>query len=75
MDIKTAKRLVTGWLREHGLSNRVTAKTVDFSDLARCSRIFVKVHDWEPGPIAADLCHFAVKNGFLTEFACRPDGD
>jgi len=74
MDIREAKKLVTSWLRKHGLSNKVTAKTIDFSDLARCSRIFVVVHDWAPGPIAADLNHYAMQHGFLMEYRCLRDG-
>lgn len=44
----TARRagsIVRGWLKSWGIEGvSVTAETISFSDLARCSKVFVAVH-------------------------------
>jgi hypothetical protein len=62
-----AKSLVRYWLKSRGLDNRVTAKTVDFTDLARCSKIFVTVHGWKPSENWYDLEILAHGYNFLVE--------
>lgn len=66
---KDAKRIICEQLRDHGLHNRLTARTIDFSDLARTDCIFVKIHDWDPSRIADCLETIAKANGFRVEFA------
>ena len=36
---------------KHGIKNKFTVRTVDFTDLARGSKVFVKIKDWKPDPI------------------------
>lgn len=54
-------------LRSSGLSipyDKVTAKTVDFSDLARAKCVFVTVHGWKPNRSFEYLKAFAIRHGF-----------
>jgi hypothetical protein len=46
---------------------KLTARTVDFTDLARCSVIFVQVRGWEPNPLWNELKTLAKTNGFCVE--------
>ena len=64
-----AKQIIRQQLADHGRHNKLTARTIGFSDLARAACIFVKVHDWEPNPIADCLDTVAKANGFRVEFA------
>jgi radical SAM superfamily enzyme YgiQ (UPF0313 family) len=62
-----AKKQVRQWLKDHGLPEyKLSAKTVDFSDLARVRVIFVTVHDWQPHPGIPfrDLEVWAKRQGF-----------
>ena len=45
-DPRACKQVIAAALAEHGLSNRLTAKTIDFEDLARASMVFVTIHGW-----------------------------
>lgn len=63
-----AKKIIGKYLKEHGLSNKLTAKTVNFVDLARDKCVFVEIHNWQPGPMANELIHLARTNGFCVEF-------
>lgn len=45
----------------------LTARTVYFTDLARMSIIFVKIHGWKPSPIWETLSKLAVQSGFRIE--------
>jgi len=65
----TAKKIIRDQLRDHGQHNKLTARTIDFEDLARSNCVFVKVHDWEPNSIADCLTTIAKANGFRVEFA------
>lgn len=67
-----AKLIIREVLSKHGLDNRVTARTIGFADLARDSMIFVKVHNWEPYPIAEEVESVAKLNGFRVEFDLQP---
>lgn len=62
-----AKTIVKRWLSENGFTNRVTAKTVDFTDLARTSMVFVQVHDWKPDAKWDALKAVARVSGFRVE--------
>ena len=63
-----AKRIVKARLIELGLpSYKLTAKTVSFSDLARCSYVFVNVHGWTPDVRWSDLETIAADNGFCVQ--------
>ena len=70
MNIKTAKGIVKNALLEYGLNNRVTARTVSFSDLGREECVFVCVHNWTPSPLAGNIIKVAKENGFCVEFSC-----
>ena len=64
-----AKVLIRSFLQENNVPfSRLSAKTVHFSDLARASCIFVKVHGWVANPIAGDIVSLAKENGFCVEF-------
>ena len=64
-----AKKLTEAKLRAEGLSgHKLSAKTVDFTDLARDKMIFVTVHNWTPNPKAECVQSFAKDAGFRVEF-------
>jgi radical SAM superfamily enzyme YgiQ (UPF0313 family) len=65
-----AKKQVKGWLKDHGLPDyKLSAKTTDFTDLARASVVFVTVHDWHPHPGIRfyNLAVWAKQRGFEVE--------
>lgn len=68
MNTREAKKIIQETLTGLGLSNRVTAKTIDFTDLARASCVFVCVHGWEPSPLADEIERTAKAHGFCAEF-------
>lgn len=55
MTTSEAKRAVTHVLKRYGLANRLTARKVDFMDLARKERIFVTIHGWSPSITAVEI--------------------
>jgi hypothetical protein len=64
-----AKKIIKEALDQEGLPYiKLTARTVDFTDLARVRYIFVRVHGWEPNPAGSVLKQLAVDNGFRVEF-------
>ena len=67
-----AKKLLCGELDRLQLPyTRLTARTIDFTDLARARRVFVCVHGWKPSPAFDDLRLFARPHGFCVEaFGC-----
>lgn len=73
MTTHQAKKLLKGYLDANGLGyTKLTARTISFSDLARASCIFVKIHGYvasKPGISTdwADMKRFAVGNGFRIE--------
>lgn len=67
MNTKEAKAIVKGWLNGKGMELKVTARTIDFTDLARMSKVFVKVHGWRPDPSWAELEKIAKDCGFCVE--------
>lgn len=68
MNTKQAKIIIENFLLENNLSYiKLTAKTISFSDLARCDTIFVKIHGWNPDPKWSDLQKIAKQNGFCIE--------
>jgi len=48
----TPRGVVRDILTKHGLDNKFTIRTVDFTDLARCQVRFVTIKNWHPNPIA-----------------------
>jgi len=63
-----AKKIVRDWLTTKGLPYaKLTAHTVDFTDLARDQAIFVKVKGWQPNSLWNDLKSVAKANGFFVE--------
>lgn len=68
MTTHQAKKIISNKLNELGLpSYKLTAKTIDFIDLARTSKLFVKIHGWKPSPLWEDLQQIAKTNGFLIQ--------
>lgn len=69
VNARTAARLTRAALIEMGLSNKVTARTVSFADLARAKRVYVAVHDWRTDPYAVTrLYALGRENNFSVEF-------
>jgi hypothetical protein len=65
---KEAKEIVRLWLRDNNFpALKLSAKTVDFSDLARGSRVFVTVHGWKSNKGWGKLRLTARANGFCVE--------
>lgn len=63
-----AKQVIKAALDSKGLPyTKLTARTVGFSDLARDSSIFVKIHGWVPNPYWDELRGMAKQNGFCIE--------
>lgn len=68
--VAEAKRLVRQALASLGRGDlKITAKTIGFTDLARASCIFVKVHGWTPHNGWRGLQELARANGFRMEAA------
>lgn len=69
MTTREAKRIVATFLKERGMPfSKLTAKSVDFSDLARDSCIFVTVHGGRlSGAGWADLRVLAKSHDFCVE--------
>ncbi len=63
-----AKKIIAAELQARYLPyTKLTARTIDFSDLARASCIFVTIHGWQPNPQWEELRKVAVANGFRIE--------
>ena len=63
-----AKKIIQKELDKRGLSyTRLTARTISFTDLARTSVVFVKIHGWESNPAWSKLQAVARQNGFRIE--------
>jgi hypothetical protein len=65
---EAAKTLKAELVRRVLPFNKISAKTVEFTDLARARAIFVKIHGWLPSPYADELKAFGKANGFNVEF-------
>jgi hypothetical protein len=63
-----AKKVIAEKLNSLGLpAYKLTAKTISFMDLARGSKLFVKIHGWQPSPLWDELQKVAKDNGFLIQ--------
>jgi len=63
-----AKGIIKTELEKRNLPfTRLTARTVDFSDLERSAGIFVRVHGWQPNSQWNELKSVAKANGFCLE--------
>lgn len=63
-----AKKIMREFLDKQGLPyEKLTARTVNFSDLARCQRVFVYIHGWQPSPRWSDVKEYAALNGFCVQ--------
>jgi hypothetical protein len=68
MSPSQAKKIIQAELEKHNLPyEKLTARTISFSDLARASCVFVKIHGWQPNPAWEELRAVAVANGFRIE--------
>lgn len=67
MTTAESKKLVRAVLDAHGLTNRVTARTVNFTDLARAQPVFVMVHGTMPREVWDELAPIADEHGFILE--------
>lgn len=66
--ITEAKKLIARELHSKNIGcDRLSGRTIGFSDLARGSAIFVKIHGWKPNPVWKDLQKVAHDNGFCIE--------
>lgn len=63
-----AKRITASKLAELGLTHKLTARTIGFQDLARDDRVFVKIHDWQPSPLADEITAVAREHGFSIDW-------
>lgn len=69
MTTRQASKIIKDELDRLKLSyTKISARTVDFQDLARRSRIFVTVDGWEPNPIANNVSALALQHGFYVAF-------
>lgn len=63
-----AKKIMQAALEERELPyEKLTARTVNFTDLARGGCVFVKIHGWKPRPSWDHLKKVAKENGFCIE--------
>ena len=68
MNANAAKKVVAEKLNSLGLpAFKLSAKSIDFTDLARANCIFVKINGWRPSPFWDDLKKTAKENGFCIE--------
>jgi hypothetical protein len=68
MTTHQAKKIVLAKLEAGRLKyTKVTARTINFTDLARDSKVFVQIHGWTPNPKWNDLEHLAHQHGFCIE--------
>lgn len=64
-----AKKIIADYMTLLDLKcERLTAKTIHFSDLARSSRVFVTIHGWKPDPAAQLLKDRGNTHGFIVRF-------
>lgn len=62
------KKIIAAELQQLGLPyTKLTARTVSFLDLARDSRVFVKIHGWQPNPALSGVEALAKQRGFRVE--------
>lgn len=63
-----AKALLKSELDRLGLPyTKLTAKTVNFLDLARADAILVRIVGWQPNPCFDDIKKFGKEHGFIVE--------
>lgn len=68
MSPSRAKAIIKAFLDERKLPyTKLTARTIDFTDLARGTCVFVKVHGWKPSLFWNDMSRLARDNGFRIE--------
>lgn len=69
MTTHEAKKLLRDELDRRELPyDKLSARTIGFSDLARTDMVFVTVHGWEPNPVATELNQFASDHGFRVSY-------
>lgn len=63
-----AKKIIKAELERRKIPyTKLTARTINFQDLARVNCIFVKIHGWQANPVYEELSKVAVENGFRIE--------
>jgi len=70
MTPQAAKSIIFKALKDLGhnpFQYKLTARTIDFSDLARSACVFVRVQGWEPHPDWLLLKAEAKRHGFCIE--------
>jgi hypothetical protein len=70
VNTRQAKQIIRDAMENYGLVGfKLTARTIDFTDLARASCIFVQIHapSYEPFPHYQELRELAVSNNFRIE--------
>jgi len=69
MNTKEAKKLLKDYLDTHHIPyTSLTAKTVNFTDLARGKGVFVTIKGFSPNPVAREIKDFARQNNFCVDF-------
>jgi hypothetical protein len=63
-----AKKIIKAELEKRSLPfTKLTSKTIDFTDLAREARVFIKIWGWQPNPAMKEIKEFATSKGFCVE--------
>ena len=66
--VAEAKALIWKFLDDNQLPyTKITGRTVDFEDLARDKKIFVKIWGWKPNGIFAVIHKIAQESDFCVE--------
>ena len=63
-DARACKQVVALALSARGLHNKLTAKSVGFGDLARGSRVFIKIDGCLPPGVEDEMIALAKGHGF-----------
>ena len=63
-DARACRQVVALALSARGLHNKLAAKSVGFGDLARASRVFVKVDGYLPPGVEDEMAALAKGHGF-----------
>lgn len=68
MTIPQAKKIVKNFLKSNKLPyTKLTGKLIRFSDFARSSCVFIRVHGWQPSPKWSELQALARSHDFRVE--------
>ena len=70
MKANEAKKIIKQYLDGGNIPyTKLTARTIDFTDLMRAKRIFVKIYGWIPGEYYVGVKTFARHKNISLEFS------